>query len=111
MTPRPLFFACIAVASFALLPARAADGDRPLTQQERFAECGHQSKGLAGEEHRRFMSECLRGRATTPAAETPREAASEGAPQNRMRACSGEAREKELHGDERRAFMSACLKG
>ncbi|HUQ28513.1 MAG TPA: PsiF family protein [Usitatibacter sp.] len=106
-----------AFAAAAALIAFAAFADEAThkqgTQQTRFATCAHESKGLRGEEHQKFMSECLKGHETDGAArkEPAHRADETGAQQNRMRACNEEAGRKALHGDERRAFMSTCLKG
>lgn len=106
---------CAAATALFLSPALADEGDAKPTQQSRFAACAHESKGLRGEEHQKFMSDCLKGHAVEDAV-TKKDAvyrtAAEASPQqNRMKACNDEARAKDLHGDERRAFMSACLKG
>ena len=106
--------ACAALAALFACAAHAADAttadSKGGSQQSKFAACAHESKGLRGEEHQKFMSECLKSDRDEPARE-PRHAASEpGAQQNRMRSCNEEAGRKNLHGDERRAFMSACLK-
>lgn len=107
--------ACLSACALlaAALPARAADdaGKPPLSQQERFAACAHDSKGLHGAERQRFMGDCLKGGAQGQGAREPRKVATGGGQQNRMRSCNAEAREKGLHGEERRAFMSACLRG
>ena len=106
-----------ALACALAFAARAADEDATASHQsyhDHFAACAHQSKGLRGEEHHRFMSECLKDHGWQQAAHTaePRKAAAEATPQrHRMQSCNDEARAKNLHGDERRAFMSACLKG
>jgi hypothetical protein len=102
-----------AIACAALSSAYAADTDHP-TYRERFATCAHESKGLKGEEHHKFMSECLKGHGDHGAKADHAQktsAAGTGAQQNRMKTCNEEARAKDLHGDERRAFMSSCLKG
>jgi hypothetical protein len=106
---------CVAAAALALLPAFADEGEsKQLTQQSKFATCAHESKGLRGEEHQKFMSECLKGhdRDAVAKKEPAHRAADETGPQqSRMRTCNEEARSRDLHGDERRAFMSSCLKG
>ena len=49
--------------------ASAATTGKALTpQQQRMAECSHQSKGMRGAEHKTFMSNCLKGHATPMAA-------------------------------------------
>ncbi len=107
----------LAALACGLALAAQADDDakasRP-TYHDYFASCAHQSKGMRGEEHQRFMSECLKDHGWQQAAHTaePRKPATATAPQqHRMQSCNEEARAKNLHGDERRAFMSACLKG
>jgi hypothetical protein len=69
---------------------------------------------LRGEEHQKFMSDCLKGHETEATArkEGSQRADDEtGSQQNRMRTCNEEAARRSLHGDDRRAFMSGCLKG
>jgi opacity protein-like surface antigen len=99
--------ACAALSSSAF----ATEAEHP-TQRDRFAACAHESKGLKGDEHQKFMSDCLKGNGESKA-DAHKTSASTGASQqqNRMRTCNDEARTKDLHGDERRAFMSTCLKG
>ena len=102
----------IAVALFAFLAAVSATADDSTppahSQQEKFAQCSHESRGLKGDERHHFMSECLKGHAPEKEA---RHEASGHEQQNRMKSCNEEAGRKNLHGDERRAFMSSCLKG
>lgn len=103
--------------------AAAAEGEKPHAQQDKFSHCAHQSKGLKGEEHNKFMSECLKGHDATdkskarpapekavPVKEAQNEADTHEGRPGRMKSCNDEARGKDLHGDDRRAFMSACLK-
>jgi len=113
---KPKLHTVIAAAIFlAAIPAAA---EKAPTQQDKFAQCSHDSKGLKGEERNKFMSECLKGHdaASKPrAGDKPVKEArhdSEGltSQQSRMKSCNEDARTKDLHGDERRAFMSACLK-
>ena len=107
--------ACAVAAALFALPAAAADADHKTgAQQSKFATCAHESKGLRGEEHQKFMSECLKGHDTEGAPrkeKTHRADDDTGSQQNRMRTCNEEAGRRDLHGDERRAFMSSCLKG
>ena len=112
--------ACIAVSLLVTPAARAAaepEAKAPSEHRARFAACAHESKGLRGEEHQEFMSECLRGSAEGDAADARKEAAAHRAggeassQQSRMKTCNDEAGRRSLHGDERRAFMSSCLKG
>ena len=43
------------------LPAVANEPEKSESQHERFAHCAHESKGLRGEEHQKFMHDCLKG--------------------------------------------------
>lgn len=104
--------AFVAAAALFALPALGDTEPKQGSQQSKFATCAHESKGLRGDEHQKFMSECLKGEAGSARKESSHRAAEEsGSQQNRMRTCNEEARQKSLHGDERRAFMSNCLKG
>ena len=110
------FIACAVVSTAFASPALASEGEaRARSQQTRFATCAHESKGLRGDDHQNFMSECLKGHAEAASEirrEAPQRTAQDAGPQqNRMKACNEEAGKKNLHGDERRAFMSSCLKG
>ena len=105
---------CAAAAAFIAFAAFAEEPSKQGAQQSKFATCAHESKGLRGDEHQKFMSECLKGHDPDAPAhkESSHRAADEtGSQQNRMRTCNEEAGRKALHGDERRAFMSTCLKG
>jgi psiF repeat len=111
------FTACIAVSAFFASPAlAAAEEEATHSQQSRFSTCAHESKGLHGDDHQSFMSECLKGH-EAEAEELRKESAAHRASaepslqHTRMKSCNEEAGKKSLHGDERRAFMSACLKG
>jgi len=112
------FASCIAVSAFLASSALAATEAeaRPQSQQSRFSVCAHESKGLRGDEHQNFMSECLKGH-DAEAEELRKEATAQRASaepslqHTKMKTCNEEAGRKSLHGDERRAFMSACLKG
>ena len=83
----------------------AADAKKELSpQQQRMADCSSKSKGMKGDAHKKFMSDCLKGDAGTMAAAKPTQ-------QEKMKTCNAEAGGKKLKGDERKAFMSSCLKG
>ena len=100
--------ACAAAASLTVLPLRADDSAaKAPTQQEKFAACGHQSKGLKGDERREFMSHCLKGEADTALRDTM---IGDAAEESRQR-CHEEADRRKLHGEERRAFLGVCQKG
>jgi hypothetical protein len=107
-----LIRACAAAAALTAVAALAAEGDaKHGTQQSKFAACAHESKGLRGEEHQKFMSECLKGHDPERKAATHRAADDTTSQQNRMKSCNDDARARDLHGDERRAYKSTCLKG
>jgi hypothetical protein len=108
-----LLAACAAVASFSVLPLRAEEpAAKAPTQREKFAACGHESKGLKGDERRDFMSECLKGHGPDTAGHEARDTmVGDAAEESRQRPCSEEADRRKLHGEERRAFMGSCLKG
>ena len=106
--------ALVAATAFA---AAAADAPKKqLTpQQQRMSDCSHESKGMKGDAHKKFMSECLKSK------ETPAEvkaamgkapvASAQQTQQEKMKSCNAEAGQKKLRGDERKKFMSDCLKG
>jgi hypothetical protein len=97
---------CLAVG-FAF-PAFAADEKAPTAQQSKMVTCNKEAgeKALKGDERKKFMSECLKGKA-------PDAAKGAAAPEEKltpMATCNKAAGEKSLKGDERKKFMSACLK-
>ena len=56
------FIACAVVATAFAPRALANEGDaKAASQHSRFAACAHESKGLRGDDHQNFMSECLKG--------------------------------------------------
>lgn len=98
-----LVAACIALP----LAALAADERKPTAQQQRMTACNKEAaeKKLAGDERKKFMSECLSAGKAAAAADkkmTPQ--------QQKMRACNKQAGDKKLAGDERKKFMAECLK-
>jgi psiF repeat-containing protein len=74
--------------------ATAAD---KTAQQEKMTACNKEAgdKKLAGDERKKFMSECLKAQPPTQ--------------QDKMKSCNKEAGDKQLKGDERKKFMSDCL--
>ena len=105
----------VCTAAFGVFGASAAiESGKPASQHERFAACAHESKGLKGDAHQDFMSECLKGHdaeASELKRDAPRKTTADASfQQSKMKICNDEAREKNLHGDERRAFMANCLK-
>ncbi len=105
MKPTILVLASICAASaLAVAAADKADGKKELTpQQQRMAECSKQSKGMKGEEHKKFMSSCLKGEQSAMTAKPTQ--------QEKMKSCNADASAKKLKGDDRKKFMSDCLKG
>ncbi|MGH8370472.1 MAG: PsiF family protein [Gammaproteobacteria bacterium] len=48
---------------FAQTAAAATSSAKPETkQQSKFSACAHKSKGMKGEAHKKFMSDCLKGK-------------------------------------------------
>lgn len=89
-------------------------------QQDKMKGCNKEAKdaGLKGDERKAFMKKCLSkdyqlksGAATAPAESAASAAPAASTQQDRMKACSAEAKTKGLKGDERKTFMSTCLKG
>ncbi len=97
----------LSLAALAAAPAFAAGATtgtpKAMTaQQSRMASCSHQSKGMKGDAHKKFMSDCLKGKtAAAPAKMTQQE---------KMKTCNAEAKQKALKGAARKSFMSSCLK-
>lgn len=92
-------------------PAAQKTEHKALTpQQQKMATCSHESKGMKGEAHKKFMSDCLHGKtaAAEPAAPTKSAKATQ---QEKMKTCNADAKAKNLKGAERKSFMSTCLKG
>jgi hypothetical protein len=92
------------LAAWLVLPLAgyAAEEKKMSPQQTKMATCNKDAtaKNLAGDERKKFMSECLSAK--------PMAAASQ---QDKMKSCNKDASAKNLKGDERKKFMSACLKG
>ena len=109
-------FATMAADTPAKAPAatKAPAPAKELTpQQKRFGECSTASKGLKGDDHKKFMSECPKG-TESPAdmrAHWKGAAAAKPTQQDKMKTCNADASKKNLKGDERKKFMSECLKG
>jgi len=125
----PLSIALV-VGVFAFTSSAFAQESKPKTlQQQKFADCAHQSKGMKGNVHRKFMSDCLSGKTHEMKADavaegsTAKEAESKAnetknkttsamtAQREKIKACNAEAKSKNLTGEERKTFMSECLKG
>ncbi|MFN9210817.1 MAG: PsiF family protein, partial [Betaproteobacteria bacterium] len=95
------------IAAALALPLAALAADEPKKpspaqqkQQQKMADCNKQAgeKKLAGDERKKFMSQCLSA-GGAPAAE----ATTDATPQQQRRAdCNKQAGEKKLAGDERK---------
>lgn len=97
----------ILIAAVAALPLSASAA---TPQQEKMTACNAEAKtkNLAGDERKKFMSECLS--AAAPAA--PAAGEKQLTPQQaKMKSCNADASAKALKGDDRKKFMSQCLKG
>ncbi len=107
---RKIWLAALLGAAIAA-PAFAAEGDaKPVTpQQQRMKDCNADatSKGVKGDERKKFMSSCLKGESAAPAKATDKQAAQ----REKMKTCNSDATSKGLKGDERKKFMSSCLSG
>ena len=109
---------CLGFAFVVSAPAFAAG--------EKMKGCNKEATGMKGDERKAFMKKCLSKDYTlkadaAPAAAGKKAAKAEAKPaasaaspvkqQDKMKACSADAKAKDLKGDERKKFMSACLKG
>jgi hypothetical protein len=96
------------IAACLVLPvaAMAADEKKLTPQQQKMSTCNKDAgdKKLAGDERKKFMSECLKADSGTGEKKMT-------AQQQKMATCNKEAGSKKLAGDERKQFMSTCLKG
>ena len=96
------------IAACLVLPvaAMAADEKKMTPQQQKMGMCNKEAgdKKLAGDDRKKFMSDCLKADHAAAAGEkkmTPQ--------QQKMASCNKEAADKK--GDERKQFMATCLKG
>lgn len=111
-----LFVSSVVLAAQATDPGKKTFSSAQLAQQEKMKTCNAdaKAKGLKGAERQKFMSECLKGKtADAPAVAAPAKTdvpAAKMTQQEKMKACSAEAKTKALKGDERKKFMSECLK-
>jgi hypothetical protein len=96
------------IAACLVLPvaAMAADEKKLTPQQQKMATCNKEAgeKKLAGDERKKFMSECLSAKGAGAEKKMT-------AQQQKMATCNKEAGDKKLAGDERKKFMSECLRG
>jgi len=102
------------------LAATAADAPKKerSPQQQRMSDCSHESKGMKGDAHKKFMSACLKSKdspadvkASMAGAAPEKAASAKPTQQEKMKTCNADAKQKKLAGDERKKFMSDCLKG
>jgi len=110
----------LTVIALAFTSSISAQESKPKTaQQQKFADCAHQSKGMKGDEHKQFMKDCLGGKthemkgdkAATGSADKGMMEHKSNAQDATTKACKSQAKSKKLTGEEREAFMSECLKG
>ncbi|MBI2312625.1 MAG: PsiF repeat protein [Betaproteobacteria bacterium] len=99
-----------------------AEEKKATPQQQKMAACNKEAgeKKLAGDERKKFMSECLKAKPAAeakaagpkPAAEPKvvAEAKPAAEPKSTLGACSKAAAAKGLKGDERNKYLSACNK-
>ena len=110
-----LFVASVAFAAQATDPGKKAPSPAQQAQQEKMKSCNKEAtaKALKDDERKAFMKTCLSGKTSTaPATVAPSAApaATKMTQQDKMKACSKDAKEKALKGDERKKFMADCLK-
>lgn len=98
MLKRLLLIACFALP-LASHAAEEKKASTPNPQNSRMSTCNKEAgdKNLAGEERKKFMSECLASAKKTQ--------------QDKMAACNKSATEKSLKGEERKKHMKECLSG
>lgn len=94
----------LSLAALAAAPAFAAAAKPMTTQQQKMADCSHQSKGMKGDAHKQFMSNCLKGKSDMAASSDKM------SQQDKMKSCNAQAGKEKLKGDARKGFMSGCLK-
>lgn len=112
----PLFIALSAAAFVFSANASAAEGKAMTPQQQKFANCAHQSKGMKGDAHKEFMSKCLKGNGAMGNMKVKKDEHKKKAEsmttaqREKMKNCNTQAKDKKLKGNDRRSFMSECLK-
>jgi hypothetical protein len=109
-----LALATLFAASALAVSAADAPAKQRTPQQQRMADCSHESKGMKGDAHKKFMSDCLKSKDSPADVKTAMMKSGDGAKttqQQKMTTCNADAKQKKLKGDERKKFMSDCLKG
>lgn len=108
----PILVLAALVAASALAAGAADAPKKELTpQQQRMSECSKESKGMKGDEHKKFMSDCLKSTESPAQVKAAMAKGAKPSQQEKMKSCNAEAGKKSLKGDERKKFMSECLKG
>ena len=108
-----LFVASVVFAAQATDPGKKAPSPAQKAQQDKMKSCNAEAKtkALKGDERKKFMSDCLKGKpAAAPAATPAAVPAAKQTQQEKMKACNADAKTKALKGDQRKKFMSDCLK-
>jgi hypothetical protein len=108
-----LFVASVVFAAPATDPGKKAPSPAQKAQQDKMKSCNAEAKtkALKGDERKKFMSDCLKGKpAAAPAATPAAVPAAKQTQQEKMKACNADAKTKALKGDQRKKFMSDCLK-
>jgi hypothetical protein len=98
--------AMAAAPAFAAGAQARATHKTPTASQQKMATCSHESKGMKGDAHKKFMSNCLHRKTMATAPMHTRTTQ-----QQKMTTCNADAKAKSLKGAARKTFMSSCLKG
>jgi hypothetical protein len=112
-----ILIAAAVILSGTALAALAADppkdAPKQLTpQQQRMSDCSKASKGMKADEHKKFMSDCLKKDSTVDlSGASAKPADGKTAQQEKMTTCNKDAADKKLAGAARQKFMSECLSG
>ncbi|MBN1364956.1 MAG: hypothetical protein JW976_09155 [Syntrophaceae bacterium] len=105
-------------------PGAKAPSPAQQAHREKMKSCNAEAKAkaLKGEERKKFMSKCLKGKTdlakpviTSPLAKAPAEepaltGIAKQTQKEKMKLCSAEAKANGLKGEKRKKFMSECLK-
>lgn len=97
VSPAALALTLLVAGHWAFAAEPAASSTTLTPQQQRMKDCNAQAAGKKGDEHKAFMSACLKGEPAKPMTQ-----------QEKMTYCNKQAADKK--GDDRKAFMSTCLK-
>jgi psiF repeat len=93
-----LLAACTLAAAMPVLAADTAPSPAQKAQQDKMAACNTKAKGMTGDEHKKFMSDCMSAKpAPPPKAES------------KMAMCNKQT--AGLSGDARSKAQSECMKG